>query len=538
LVWERIVMTCNVAAMEYFMIPSDVSVNPVGAFDPAATTLQKLVTSAEDWANLQARSETAMPLDGGSFLRSRQSIRRIMRGNGRGQIIRGTNGSDSLKGSVGNDGLFGLAGDDDLRGLSGTDLLKGQGGNDTLDGGQKNDKLIGGSGNDTLLGGDGHDLLNGGSGDDLLDGGAGKNRIKGGAGRDMFVISADMGSNKAGKATQVKDFRDGEDLLVLEDGMTSADLTMTQNGGRTLIQSAVNGEVLLVLNRVSSASITDADMVFASDVANGTVVLPGDSPWGGNSGSLPDDPSAPTNPAAPGSPGDSPPGLPPEPGVFPPFASFNDDAEAFYGNQTEAQIIASGAANITIGTQTIYISYQQFGQNKNPIIASFDSANPANNWVRTDYETTGADSSGYGLFWSGTNLYGAFGIDGAQGSPSEDFRRASSDATQNWLRSYGMGGGAKIGVIARIDPVTGEMTDAAHLSALLSNGKSNSLVITDLAVNDSGNVVVSANSWFSPRNPDGSRMTQVGSGSSPFDYTVEITPDLKTVISTAAVGWQ
>ena len=33
-------------------------------------------------------------------------------------------------------------------------------------------------------------------------------------------------------------------------------------------------------------------------------------------------------------------------------------------------------------------------------------------------------------------------------------------------------------------------------------------------------------------------MTQVDDTlSSPFDYTVEITPDLNTVISTSAVGW-
>jgi hypothetical protein len=72
----------------------------------------------------------------------------------------------------------------------------------------------------------------------------------------------------------------------------------------------------------------------------------------------------------------------------------------------------------------------------------------------------------------------------------------------------------------------------------LSNGNSNSLTIENISVNASDNLIIQAQSWFSPRNPDGSRMEQIGSGSSPFDYTVEMTPDLTQVLNTAAVGWR
>ncbi|HEY9736336.1 MAG TPA: hypothetical protein V6D06_08640, partial [Trichocoleus sp.] len=124
-----------------------------------------------------------------------------------------------------------------------------------------------------------------------------------------------------------------------------------------------------------------------------------------------------------------------------------------------------------------------------------------------------------------------------QGSASEDFRRVSAGAEQAWLRSYGQGGGPKVSVLGRIDPATGQMLSAAYLSALLGNGDSNSLTVTGLAVNSSGNLVVSAQSFFAPRRPNGQAMTQLTSGSSPFAYTVEITPDLRRVVSTAAVGW-
>ncbi|MDX2215820.1 MAG: Calx-beta domain-containing protein [Oculatellaceae cyanobacterium bins.114] len=210
----------------------------------------------------------------------------------------------------------------------------------------------------------------------------------------------------------------------------------------------------------------------------------------------------------------------------------------FGSGDSQATIAARGGARITIGTQTIYIGTQQVTSiNQNPIIRSFDSANPANNWTRTDYEVTGADGRGYGLFWDGTNLYGVFSVDGTQGTSSQDFRRASSGATQNWLRSYGAGGGAKAAVLARIDPRTGAMSTAAYLTAN-NSGRSNSVAVTGLSVGANGNLVVQAKSWFSPRRPDGSAMTQVTPGGSPFDYTLEMTRDLRTVVSTAAVGWR
>jgi hypothetical protein len=210
----------------------------------------------------------------------------------------------------------------------------------------------------------------------------------------------------------------------------------------------------------------------------------------------------------------------------------------FSGSDSQEAIASRGAAKVTIGSQTIYIGSQQVSSiNQNPIIASFDSKNPSNNWVKTNYETTGADGRGYGLFWDGNSLYGVFSVDGTQGSSSQDFRRASSGATQQWLKSYGQGGGSKVAVLARIDPKTGNMTDAAYLSAVLSSGKSNSLAVTDISTNSKGNLVVKAQSYFAPRRPDGKAMTQTGSGGSPFDYTIEITRDLKTVVSTSATGW-
>lgn len=261
----------------------------------------------------------------------------------------------------------------------------------------------------------------------------------------------------------------------------------------------------------------------------------------------PSDPGIPVNPIGPSDPGvpapPSPPPVaspPPTPGLT---LAINADVVKFSSSVTEAQLIASGAARISLGSQTLYIGTDQVSAiNQNPILASFDAVNPANNWIRADYEATGADGRGNGLAVTPTGeVYAFFSVDGTQGSPDQDFRRASTAAEQAWLRSYGQGGGPQVSVIGKIDPATGNLIAAAYLSAILGNGNSNTLTITGLTVQPNGNLRISAQSFFAPRRPNGQAMTldsdPTTPDTSPFPYFIEITPDLKQVVSTAAVGW-
>ncbi len=212
----------------------------------------------------------------------------------------------------------------------------------------------------------------------------------------------------------------------------------------------------------------------------------------------------------------------------------------FTPKTSEASIIASGADKIKIGTQTIYIGTEQVTSiNQNPIVRSIDPVNPSKNWLRTDIETTGTDGRGLGIAWTGSALYGVFSVDGTQGTPSQDFRRASGGAQQNWLKSFGPGGGKRIAVIGQLDPATGKLLKAAHLSSVLSNGQTNSLSVNGITTNSAGNLVISASSYTSPRRPDGKALTRNSGNTagSPFNYTLEITPDLSRVVRTSAPGW-
>ncbi|NEQ97370.1 MAG: hypothetical protein F6K30_11700 [Cyanothece sp. SIO2G6] len=462
---------------------------------------------------------------------------------------RGTRQSDRLVG--GNQA-------DRLNGLQGSDALIGKAGGDRLVGAMGNDRLFGGSGDDVLLGGKGRDRLNGGSGDDILEGGQDRDWYQGGGGADIFRTRLKHTSRKLRQTDRISGFQDGRDQMDLR-GIGFDQLEIRQGTGKfenhTLIQQRDTGNYWFILENIDHRVITTADIIGAETATEestpipATPDVPGSDPTAtpadipGTDPNLPDD-ATPTNeestpiPATPDVPISTP--TPPDP-----VPSAVTAVSVAQGNTNlgaidfadEAAVQSLGGATITIGSQRIYTGYRQVSSsNQDPIIVSFDDQNPANNWVRTDYEVTGSDSRGYGLFWSGADLYGVFSIDGTQGDQQEDFRRVSNDATTNWIRSYGQGGGARIAVVGRLDLTTGALLDAAYISAVLTDGRTNSLKVADFSVNASGNVLVQTDSRFYPRNVDGSPMLNVGDTPAPFDYTVELTPDLNQVISTRAVG--
>jgi hypothetical protein len=210
------------------------------------------------------------------------------------------------------------------------------------------------------------------------------------------------------------------------------------------------------------------------------------------------------------------------------LASFLGNAVTFTCNDSEATIKAKNGPKAIFGTRTIYIGYQQVASvNKDPRMIRFD--NGVRKWCRSDYETTSDDGTGYGLLWNGGGvLYGVFTSTGSQ--TGNNFWRF---AAGRWLPSYGSGGGAKVAVIARINPTTGDVNYATFVSARkLSDGKTNSLVIRGLSWNGT-TLTVEADSWSSPRRADRSSMTC--SGSSPFKYTAVFTGDLIKVNSATAV---
>lgn len=189
-----------------------------------------------------SNNDTLLGGDGHDDLNGGSGNDSLEGGKGKDRLDGGSQ-HDTLLGGGGSDQLDGGSGNDELFGQGGKDLLEGGSGDDTLSGGGNDDTLIGGSGKDELLGKNGDDLLQGDSGDDTLDGGNGEDTLiggedddvmEGGADGDLFHIIGDAGDDT------INDFDPGEgDHLLFED-LSEGDLSITVDGGDTIV-SFVDG---------------------------------------------------------------------------------------------------------------------------------------------------------------------------------------------------------------------------------------------------------------------------------------------------------
>ncbi|NJL01890.1 MAG: hypothetical protein HC838_10660 [Spirulinaceae cyanobacterium RM2_2_10] len=222
-----------------------------------------------------------------------------------------------------------------------------------------------------------------------------------------------------------------------------------------------------------------------------------------------------------------------------PFAPFSvtvgSDAAAL-----KSELLGSDLARATVGDQTIFIGTQQVsGINQNPFAISF--LGDTVQWFVDDYETGGPDGRGVGIVWDGSDsFYSAFTVDGG-GSGLEDL------TSNGWLSSYGSGGGPKVTVLAKLSAATGlQGADLDGMGTFVysvrqSDGQTNTLTPvtpTGLSLDDAGNVVLNADSFFAPLGIDKTNMTEVDiSGGSPFDYWIAFDPTLETALGACAEGW-
>lgn len=100
------------------------------------------------------------------------------------------------------------------------DVIHSLGGNDIITGGEGDDQMFGGDGNDLIRGG-GLDHGVSDTGDDRLDGGAGDDSLSGEGGDDTYIVGT--GHDRVWEAPN-----EGEDTLILWNGITNADLTFSR----------------------------------------------------------------------------------------------------------------------------------------------------------------------------------------------------------------------------------------------------------------------------------------------------------------------
>jgi len=194
----------------------------------------------------------------------------------------GKSGWDTINAGAGNDILDGGNGKDTLNGGDGVDtatyenasqgvavdlsVATAQVGNsggqevgdvlsdiENISGSAYGDTLTGDDNANILWGNDGADTLSGGAGYDQLFGGAGNDTLTGGADYDEFVFAVGDG------ADTITDFEDSLDQMVVE-GLTFADLTITQSGADTVID--LGSGTTVTLNGIDATLIDQDDFLF------------------------------------------------------------------------------------------------------------------------------------------------------------------------------------------------------------------------------------------------------------------------------------
>lgn len=168
--------------------------------------------------------------------------------------IDGTFGLDFLLGSPNSDLIRGFAGNDTIQGLGGNDLIYGGQGDDSLAGNEGADTLAGGLLSDTIYGGQGDDVINGDRGQDLLIGAEGKDILTGGAGHDLFVMEITATPSSLDRADIITDFGNGNDKIVLTNGMKFSDLDIFVSDNQTVMKDKNTGKYLGVFSGITNLS--------------------------------------------------------------------------------------------------------------------------------------------------------------------------------------------------------------------------------------------------------------------------------------------
>lgn len=159
----------------------------------------------------------------------------------------------------------------------------------------------------------------------------------------------------------------------------------------------------------------------------------------------------------------------------------------------------SAPTNITDHAGNTYtVSYSQAtSTNQNPVVEK-KNAQGARIWKK-EYENTGVDARASLVVLDGNNIpWVVFSLDG--GDVSDNYitkKEAENDAfTGVYSNSYQSGGGAKINVLAKLNPETGKITKGTFLLAKKDDNQTNGFGIIKLGFKD-GKVAfeASAASW-------------------------------------------
>lgn len=195
-------------------------------------------------------------------------------------------------------------------------------------------------------------------------------------------------------------------------------------------------------------------------------------------------------------------------------------------SMSAAQMKSAGAPSLTFGTATVFVGFEQVGDNQNPVFARFD--NDTKTYCER-HEQEPPDGRALGVTWDGgPKAYVVYTIVG--GGSAFDAK-----AKGQWLDRYGDGGGSsKVTFLGEVDAAAGTLTRGTFVIAKKQDGKTNTHTPSDAAiVRSDGTIEVHGDSAFQPMNPDRSIMSCTGY---PFFTTYVFASDLKTLTCSSSTN--
>lgn len=213
------------------------------------------------------------------------------------------------------------------------------------------------------------------------------------------------------------------------------------------------------------------------------------------------------------------------------MSSWVDGGSGFDCDATRADLESSGAPGLGFGDTSIFVGFEQVGDNQNPLVIRFDGDERV---YCQKHETEGPDGRALGITWDGGEVaYVVYTIVGG-GSSLES-------ATQGgWLPAYAPGaingGGPKVSYVGRVDVADGSLMSGTFVIAVKSDNKVNSHGPSGpITVLGDGNVEFLGSSAHKPIDIDWEAMDCTDY---PFESRYVLSPDLSTVVCAECTNCQ
>jgi hypothetical protein len=217
--------------------------------------------------------------------------------------------------------------------------------------------------------------------------------------------------------------------------------------------------------------------------------------------------------------------------------AFSEGGVGVTCEKTYDEMVASGAPSITRGKTTIFVGFQQYGNNQDPVFFRFDDGQKV---YCEHHEKESPDGRAHGITWDGGPIaWVVYSITGG-GTAFDTLSKGG------FIDRYGDGGNSSaVTVIGEVETQFGTVQKSTFVPAKREMGtKTNTLKPADaLTVLTDGSLELLGKSAFAPLNPDKSvmcvPMTEYPSafdGADGPNYLGRIQPDLKTMLCASTAG--